>query len=234
MSSLVSVRSFFHFCYLYLFSHLMKSESINLCSVIMLKHIWNKRVQFIAGSTGTELTLAHRSIRRFCNCLSLTCRLVFSSPLSTGPWCRALREWYSARNSTCCLGVQKWGIRSWRGKKYLAVNRRGWQQREKGHTWSDGKIWINKGQNSNKDPTHCRTKCSFKRNINYYQSFQNALVIMNQRVTSEIGDWRFQSNLHQDKNQVVGKGRDRYHHQRNGLEHVSAKLRKQSKAAKRQ
>lgn len=67
------------------------------------------------------LTLAHRSFRRFCP--SLSGRLVFCSPLRTGRWCRALTQWYNPRNSTRCAGVQKWGIRSWRGKKYLAVSR---------------------------------------------------------------------------------------------------------------
>lgn len=77
-----------------------------------------------------SLTLAHRSSRWICSLPFLTSQLLSLSPLSTGQWWRALREWYTARNSTCCRGVQKWGIRSWRGKKYLAVIRRGWQQRD--------------------------------------------------------------------------------------------------------
>lgn len=36
--------------------------------------------------------------------------------------------------------------------------------------------------------------------------------------------WLFQEDSHQDKNQVVGKGRDGYDHQRDGLDQVSAKL----------
>lgn len=136
------------------------------------------------------LTFAHRSLSCLCKWPFLTCWLVHSSPLSTGQWCRALREWYTLRNSSCWLGVQKWGIRSWRGKKYLSM------QEEvllaEWGTLSDRKWLMNRDSNINKPANQMR--------------------------------WLFQEDSHQDKNQVVGKGRDGYDHQRDGLDQVSAKL----------
>lgn len=44
--------------------------------------------------------------------------------------------------------------------------------------------------------------------------------------------WLFRSNSHQDKNQVVGKGWDRDHHQRKGLDHASAELQNKCKVSK--
>lgn len=42
--------------------------------------------------------------------------------------------------------------------------------------------------------------------------------------------WRWmktsERDLHQDENQVVGKGRDGYHHKRDGLEQISTKLKR--------
>lgn len=67
------------------------------------------------------LTFTQRSFRRLISGAFLIRTLERSSSVSTGLWCWALRELYSARNSKCCLGVQKWGMRSWRGKKYLGT-----------------------------------------------------------------------------------------------------------------
>lgn len=179
-------------------SHILKTEN---------EHFSHHNTVFLTRS----LTLAHRSLSRVCSWPSLTRWLVFSSPLSTGQWCRALREWYTPWNSTCCLGVQKWGIRSWRGKKYLAVNS-GDGSRERRDTWEWRENMYQQGQDRKEEPIRCRTQCGIKKNI--------------------TKRWLFQSNSHQDKNQVVGKGRDGYHHQRNGLDQVSAKLQDKCKVNK--
>lgn len=48
--------------------------------------------------------------------------------------------------------------------------------------------------------------------------------VTEEQIPTGVGRWLSIRNSHQDKNQVVGKGRDGDQHQWNGLDHIPAKL----------
>lgn len=144
-----------------------------------------------------SLTLMHRSLRRPCSWLSLTLVLARSSPLSTCQWCWTLWEWYTPRNSISCARVQKWGISSWRGKRYLETDTGG-SDSERGETrWGDGRLFISR------DRTGRQIQYTGGNNVllgeHYmiigYQWVQNGWLSMNHGMPTEMKRWLFSKSL---------------------------------------